>query len=605
MMLTKELTPRQITTFEFALITLFSCLPLFLELPFRVNIFVTWEGAYRMYLGQLPFRDFGMPLGYGFWLIPYIFFKVFGPYLYSLVIAQFFINFVSLLAFRGILQLFGLRPVHTLLSVTVMCLSFVMVNFWPWYNNTVFVYELIGLYFIVRYLMKDQKIVWLGLGAFFIALTFLTKQDAGGLGLLVSLALLLGDLLLTRKIRTILLFTGLYAVSLAILILPFLSYDFSYWFNVGQSPHFSRINAYDFLSTFFEESLFIKFYIAAVLVIIVVRFPKLKNITEDRPFFLYALFTLGMLAQAMIIQVTSFSPPTTNYYFHSFAFAFLIFNAGRYLALERAWVFVVCLLLVFFWRSENYWKYSMKVMGKFLPASFSPPPSSVVSKNTWSSKVDSTGGKPVEWSLSPYRAFKNIKLPVETIAGIERVKQLSVVKGNTALKCLNMSNLTPLAHELPYTPPAGENFPLWYHKGVAFFDRESNLLCKQIEDQAYDLVLFEVMPDVDNFFPYEVQKCLQRHYKKIDSFPSPTGYPTDYIEIYIRPSSNGTTSDSYLRYEDNESSKFPDRRGGEMRHLLAAQLPGAASTGVYVSCQRAAFHHQPVHALPAQRPGGS
>src|SRR3954469_16491841 len=105
MILSKDLSSRQITTIELAIITLFSCLPLFLELPFRVNIFVTWEGAYRMYLGQVPFRDFGMSLGYGFWIIPYVFFKIFGPYLYSLIIAQCFINFVSLLAFRGILKL--------------------------------------------------------------------------------------------------------------------------------------------------------------------------------------------------------------------------------------------------------------------------------------------------------------------------------------------------------------------------------------------------------------------------------------------------------------------------------------------------------------------
>jgi hypothetical protein len=538
MMLTKDLTPRQITTIEFAIITLFSCLPLLLELPFRVNIFVTWEGAYRMYLGQLPFRDFGMPLGYGFWLIPYLFFKIFGPYLYSLVIAQCFINIVTLLTFRGILKLFGLNPAQTLLSITVMCLSFIMVNFWPWYNNTVFVYELIGLYFILRYLLKDTKMIWLIIGAFFIALTFLTKQDAGGLGLILSLAILLGDLLLTKNFRPVLRFAGFYIASVCLLILPFLAYDFSYWFNVGQAPHFSRINAYDFLSTFFEESLWIKFYLTAVIIIIMLRFPKLKAIAEDRPFFLFSLFTIGILVQAMIIQVTSFSPPTTNFYFHSFAFAFLIFNAGRVIRFERAWVIALSLLLVFFWRSENYWKYSMRVLGKFLPASFSPPPPSVVSKNTWSSKVDtadSTGRKPTVWSLTPYRAFKNIKLPMETIAGIERIKKLPGVQGNTALKCLNMSNLTPLAHELSYTPAVGENFPLWFHKGVAFFDRESDMLCKQIENQVYDLVLFEVMPDVDNFFPHDVQMCLQQHYKKIDSFPSPTGYETDYIEIYIKP----------------------------------------------------------------------
>jgi hypothetical protein len=605
MILTKDLTPRLITTIEFAVITLFSCLPLLLELPFRVNIFVTWEGAYRMYLGQLPFRDFGMPLGYGFWLIPYLFFKIFGPYLYSLVIAQCFINFISLLTFRGILKLFGLRPAHTLLSITVMCLSFIMVNFWPWYNNTVFVYELIGLYFILRYLLKDNKIVWLGIGAFFIALTFLTKQDAGGLGLIVSLAILSGDLLLTKNFKPVLLFAGFYAAGLCLLILPFLGYDFSYWFNVGQAPHFSRINAYDFLSTFFEESLWIKFYLAAVIIIILLRFPKLKALAEDRSFFFFSLFTIGILVQAMIIQVTSFSPPTTNYYFHSFAFAFLIFNAGKSVRFERTWVIALSLLLVFFWRSENYWKYSMRVLGKFLPASFSPPPPSVVSKNTWSSKVDSTTTrKPTVWSLTPYRAFKNIKLPVETIAGIERIKKLSVVQQNTSLKCLNMSNLTPLAYELKYTPAVGQDFPLWFHKGVAFFDRERDMLCKQIENQVYDLVLFEVMPDVDNFFPQDVQKCLQRYYKKIDFFPSPTGYETDFVEIYVRTSPLGTTSYSYLhQYEKYKSSQFPDCRGSQMWYLFPTQLPGATSAGIHEHRERTTLHHEPVHIVSVERPG--
>ena len=571
MILTKELSPRQVTTIELAIITLFSCLPLFLDLPFRVNIFVTWEGAYRMWLGQLPFKDFGLPLGYGFWILPFLFFKIFGPYLFSLIIAQCFINFISLLAFRGILKLFGLGPVQVLIAVTIMCLSFVMINFWPWYNHTVFVYELIGLYFILRYLLRNGKLLTLGAGAFFIALTFLTKQDAGGLGLMLSLGILLGDLLITRNYKPVLFFTAFYALSLLLLIGPFLFSDFSYWFNFGQSHHFSRINAYDFISTFFEESLWVKFYIVAVIVITVLRYPTLKALTADRPYFLFALFTLGLLVQAMIIQVTSFSPPTTNFYFHSFAIAFLIYHAGKVVQFEKAWVVALCLLLAFFWRSENYWKYSMKVLGKFLPASFSPPPPTVVSKNTWSSKADktdSTRRKPTVWSLTPYRAFKNIKLPVETIAGIERIKNLPVMTGNTSPRVLNMSNLTPLAHEFKYVPPAGENFPLWYHKGVAFFDRESRMLCEQIEGQAYDLVLFEVMPDVDNFFPFDVRECLLKYYEKVDSFPSPTGYPTDYIEVYIKPRA-ATAYHSYThQYEQNNSSQLPDRRHGKVRHLI-------------------------------------
>ena len=64
---------------EVLIILLLACVPLFIHLPYRVNIFLSWEGAYRMSQGQLPFRDFGTPLGGMYWVIPAIFFKVFGP----------------------------------------------------------------------------------------------------------------------------------------------------------------------------------------------------------------------------------------------------------------------------------------------------------------------------------------------------------------------------------------------------------------------------------------------------------------------------------------------------------------------------------------------
>ena len=63
---------------EIFIIVFLACVPLFLHLPYRVNIFLSWEGAYRMSRGQLPFRDFGVPLGGMYWVIPAIFFKIFG-----------------------------------------------------------------------------------------------------------------------------------------------------------------------------------------------------------------------------------------------------------------------------------------------------------------------------------------------------------------------------------------------------------------------------------------------------------------------------------------------------------------------------------------------
>src|SRR5580692_4513933 len=97
--------PRYLTSrAEVLVILLLACVPLFIHLPYRVNIFLSWEGAYRMSKGQLPFRDFGTPLGGVYWVIPAIFFKLLGPKMITLVKAQVFINIVSGFAFRSILQ---------------------------------------------------------------------------------------------------------------------------------------------------------------------------------------------------------------------------------------------------------------------------------------------------------------------------------------------------------------------------------------------------------------------------------------------------------------------------------------------------------------------
>src|SRR6201996_3272689 len=89
---------------ETAIIVLLACVPLLVAFPYRINIFISWEGAYRMSQGQLPFRDFGTPLGGMYWVIPAMFFKIFGPKLITLVKAQVLINIVSGLAFRSILR---------------------------------------------------------------------------------------------------------------------------------------------------------------------------------------------------------------------------------------------------------------------------------------------------------------------------------------------------------------------------------------------------------------------------------------------------------------------------------------------------------------------
>src|SRR5215218_4030619 len=184
----RKLDPFFIT--EIAIIVLLALVPLFTTFPYRVNIFLSWEGAYRISQGQIPYKDFGMPLGYMYWVIPAIFFKLFGVQMITLVKAQVFINIISGFAFRSILQSLNVQPGIRVLSVLLYCLSFSFFNFWPWYNHTVIVYEVIALAFLMRFIFSTAATYrWLYLAgsALFVFFSFFTKQDGGGIAFILCL----------------------------------------------------------------------------------------------------------------------------------------------------------------------------------------------------------------------------------------------------------------------------------------------------------------------------------------------------------------------------------------------------------------------------------
>src|SRR5690349_5207282 len=104
---------------EIAIIFVIALVPVFASFPYRLNIFLSWEGAYRMYQGQVPYKDFGMPVGYMYWVIPAMFFKIFGPQMITLVKAQAFINILSGLAFRSIFRNLQVHYAIRFLSVLV------------------------------------------------------------------------------------------------------------------------------------------------------------------------------------------------------------------------------------------------------------------------------------------------------------------------------------------------------------------------------------------------------------------------------------------------------------------------------------------------------
>lgn len=505
---------------QIGIILLFSLLPILFNLPYRVNIFLSWEGAYRLYLGQMPFRDFGMPLGFGYFAVPALFFKLFGPYLFSLVYAQAFINILTLFSLRSILRLLGVKPAIVMFGLLVMCLSFTFpINFWPWYNNSAFVYGLFGLNMVLLYMFRQPhkyNQAYLAAAGFFMAFALFTKQDYGGLAFVFGLVLLVYDLLLSRNYKGIAVYMGSYVVFLSLLIVPFLPYDFLYWFNYGQAPHDSRLHLLDFVHEIFGGSYYEKFYLLMIGLTAFYRYRSFNTLFLNKQAGAFLLLSAGMVCMALITKVTSRLPADTSTYYHAFAFAYIAANLSQRVRTSSLSYVSTIGLLILLWWSGVLWKYSSKWFD-------------MSSKNT---PVASAAAS-VDWRLSPYRAFHKVYLPKETIEGIEELKSLPVVKEKgSKLKVLNMSELTPLAHELDYTPLTQQ--PLWYHLNIGMFQQQVEEFNTKVRAGYYDLVLFEDIPSLTEFYPYEVQRQLQQSYELKDRFLAPRALSDSYIEVYIR-----------------------------------------------------------------------
>jgi hypothetical protein len=538
--LQKQISTRNSTTLEYALIIVTALIPLFFNYPYRINLFLAWEGAFRMSQGEIPYRDFGSPVGYGFWLLPALFFKIFGAYVYTLLVVQAFINIVSGFAFRWLLKIFSISSSTRLLPLLVYCLSYSMFNFWPWYNHFVFVVELLGLCFICNEVLKpidSRSSFKLIVGAFLIALTFLTKQDTGGLSICITIAILVFDFIYERKIKTSLVFIGGYAISMALLILPFLPYEFKYWFNMGQYPHNARVDKFDIINEFFGASAFIKLYMVIILVMIIAKFNIILSWRKEKAYFLFALIVIAVIAQASIIQVTSYTPIDGNIYFHSFAFAFIAYHFSTQIDFSKVLNLTLISFLVCLWWSGVFWTRFLRERFQKILVDTSGQKKNVISKRTYLMGNDSTalegGNSRSKWIVSGIPSFKRIKIPEGTEKGMRQIMDLPESKKKD-LKMLNMSELTPLAFDMGYTLEKGAQYPLWYHKGVAFFDREVNSFCDKITNKEYDIILFEDIPNVNQFYPYEVRDCMRKHYKFKFKFLAPRIPEISYVEVYTK-----------------------------------------------------------------------
>lgn len=557
---------------EVLLIVVISLIPLFPNLPYRLNSYLSWEGAYRMVNGQVPFKDFGMPVGYMFWVIPAFFFKIFGPYMITLIKAQVFINIVMGLSFRWILRSFSVPAAASFAAILVFCLTFSLPNYWPWYNNTVIFYEIVGLAFLCHFLTRETAnspltlrsvsreegqfspkpgqlkqrwitYIWPLLAGAFVFFSFFTKQDGGGLAFLVCMALLIYDAIIERRILPTAIFLGGLLITGLVMILPLTNYAFGYWFNHGQPPHSSRISIADILKEFLLSSQWLKLYLALIIIILFATVKNIRAFVREKKQMLFTLLTLGIIAEAAIFQVTSYLPVDNNIFFHAFCVAYILTMLGALLPInintwKTATVFSVAILL---WWSQTYWKYIERFVIPSKPETYTTHThagytyADVVNRNTYMIELDTTAIPLHEWRLSSLPSLRKVLLPGPTVDGLERLMNSDVVKNGKDLKVLNMSELTTLAADIPFKLETGPDYPLWFHKGVGMFDKEIKLFSDRVRNNYYDLVIFEYVPYSNNIYPFTVREALLENYNRVDTFPVPRNPSSHaWIEIYVQ-----------------------------------------------------------------------
>lgn len=531
---------------EMLIIVAFAMFPLLITFPYRAYLYLSWEGAYRLSQGQIPFRDFGLPLGGMFWTIPAVFFKIFGPQIITLVKAQAFINILSGFAVRSIFKSLKVSPSVRIASVFLFCLSFSFQNFWPWYNHTVIVYAFIALAFLLKFVLGDNlKFRWylLVFSSLFTFFSFFTKQDGGGLVFVLCSFLLLYFCWLEKKWSPLVIYIGSTFIFIAGTVLILSQYSFNYWFNHGQPPHSARISVSDIISALFDDSIWLKFYTLTVIFFAIVKVKSTgwKTVLADKNYMVFLLLTLGVLCMAMILQVTSYIPSIGNMFFHSFAFVFIVQQAISSLHFNLKKVIFVPLLIVgiALWWSQIPWKYVerlfIKVEHKGEISLSANGENQVGIHNFILSKSEDGNEDQGKWVNADLYTLKKMKMPKSTLDGIHRLLNSELVKSGKDLQVLNMSELTFLAKEIPYTMERNAELPLWHHLGVGMFNKQLHIYEDRIQTNYYDLVLFEYVPELNNFFPFAVRDALQKYYQQVDSFDAPrSGRRPGTVEVYIR-----------------------------------------------------------------------
>lgn len=463
--------------------TAFFCFSILIFIfSFRKIIFfrdysIIFEGALRLSLGQIPFNDFGIPMGPISLIIPAIFFKLFGVNWSIFQLSQMLINALILVVYTNII--IRITNNKYIIFIFVIALSFYYLIFitHPWYNTTALLFYLLALFFS----LQRSKLCWLisGLTASF---CFFSKQDYG---LICIFSIVLSNFIiysnymkfnkslsfhnyryfLKKEIisSSFMFLLGFFLLFICLILIWDLRSDVVlYWFNYGQEYQSKRTIPLDIIySTRFWLSIFCLY---------------LAFLNKSK----YLLVTSIIIFSSVVVGYTSGLEFTSHFDIALYPGIIIsLFPIHNFISIVNL-IKTSAIILIVFSSIQNFVQVNNIYESIFLQK-VEPP---------YFFNYRIVGDRISKYS-GFLTAFNGSYLPQETISALEQLATDIHVQDHSEknLKMLNISELTPLYAALSILPPKG--MPLWYDSNVILFNREVKKIESYIKNSEFDIILIQ------------------------------------------------------------------------------------------------------------------
>jgi len=502
---------------------------LFYGRTFFRDFAIIFEGGYRISLGQIPYRDFYMPVG------PVtMYLQAFTTWLLGATSLALLAHAILLASLISLLAL-DLGRKHFGRTFGIFFALFLIVSYngvWgnPWYNETAYFFFVVSCLLIIYKIFSDQLTRFdLGLLSVLSALAFFSKQD-----MLIMVPMIAAYAIASGKARTSRVMGFYVAPFLAMLALTILALqsngDFMYWFNFGQAPHESRLELSRglVLELLSDWRFFIIVAAAALLALVWSSRPRLKSVllclivVTIVP--LITTVTSGLAQQARLqsVPLIVFLLLLTVLGSERTEPRVLDRWAAKRLSIDTRIVrFLVCLLF-------------------FLVLLVLVRPSYVVASAMTNAIV---AGR--DYGIAPLTklaelngvdrrvriekgAYRGMLAEREVSADLERIR--GIISANDR-SFINMSELTFLYADFSVEPPVG--FPLWFDHGISFFDAQYPFLTTELVARAPRVILLQ---DAHNHKDEGLQARLRDYYEANGyemAFSARAPRPDRNIDVFV------------------------------------------------------------------------